>query len=212
MPMTIGQYALDRGYSRAAIYKAIDRSQELQEMTYKGISKGKETTFLTDDGIEFLDSTMQPSAKANDALKKNLELAIRDREAQLLQEKNEVVTELTTRLTDLSERLHREKEEEMTNTRSEMISRIETVGSGVQEMLDQIRNSYEVRIQELTSKISELEAENKHYKVENARLSETVTRLITSCKQLTAKIRFAQNHPVKFMIQGKDEELPEAES
>lgn len=211
MPMTIGQYALDRGYSRAAIYKAIDRSPELQDMTYKGISKGKETTLLTDDGIEFLDSTMQPSAKSNDALKKNLELAIRDREAQLLQEKNEVVTELTTRLTDLSERLHREKEEEMTNTRSEMISRIETVGSEVQEMLDQIRSSYEVRIRELTEKISELEAENKHYKVENARLSETVTRLTTNCKQLTARIRFAQNHPVKFMIQGKDEELPEEE-
>lgn len=211
MPMTIGQYALDRGYSRPAIYKAIDRSPELQTMTYKGISNGKETTFISDDGIEFLDATMQPSAKANDALKKNLELAIRDREAQLLQEKNKIVSELTNKLTDLSEKLHQEKEEEMTITRNEMITRIENVGSGVNEMLDQIRSSYEIRIRELTSKISELEDENKHYRIENSRLTEVVTRLSTDCKQLTTRLRFALDHPVKFMIQGKDQELPGAE-
>ena len=105
-----------------------------------------------------------------------------------------------------------EKEEEMMITRTEMINRIEDVGSGVQEMLDQIRSSYEIRIRELNDKLSRLEAENNHYKVENARLSEDVNRLKTSCKQLTARIRFAQNHPVKFMIQGKDEELPGAEA
>lgn len=212
MPMTIGQYALDRGYSRTAIYKAIDRTPELQSMTYKGISKGKETTFLSDEGIEILDATMQPSAKSNESLKKNLELAIRDREAQLLQERNEIVSELTNKLTDISERLHQEKEEEMMITRTEMIKRIENVGSGVQEILDQIRSSYEIRIRELNDKLSKLETENNHYKVENARLSEDVNRLKTSCKQLTARIRFAQNHPVKFMIQGKDEELPGAEA
>ena len=60
--------------------------------------------------------------------------------------------------------------------------------------------------------LQELENENKHYRIENARLSEVVTRLSTDCKQLTTRLRFAQDHPVKFMIQGKDQELPGAES
>ena len=39
MPMTVGQYALDRGYSRTAIYKAIDRLGINETHTYKGINK-----------------------------------------------------------------------------------------------------------------------------------------------------------------------------
>lgn len=211
MPLTIGQYALDRGYSRTAIYKAIDRLPELQSMTYKGINKGKETIFISDEGIELLDSTLQPSQKANDALKKNLELAIRDRESELIREKAEKIEELTNKFTTLSEALHQEKEQEMTVTRKEMITRVEAVGSEVSEALSIIKNSYEVNLQELKDKISKLEAENEALKAENKRLSEVYNRLKTSCKQLTNSIKFAHNHPVRFLISGKDQQLPEEE-
>lgn len=211
MPLTVGQYAIDRGYSRTAIYKAIDRSPEIQNLTYKGISKGKETLFISDEGIELLDSNLQPSQKSNDALKKNLELAIRDRENQLITEKNEIVNELTTKLTTLSDQLHREKEEEMTITRNEMISRVENVGSDVREALDLIRDNYVVNLCKLEEKIQVLENKIQALETENTELREVNNRLKTNCQQLTSSLQFAQAHPVKFMIAGKDQQLPGAD-
>ena len=46
MPMTVREYAETRGYSRVAIYKAIDRSPELENCIYQGVSNGKSAKFI----------------------------------------------------------------------------------------------------------------------------------------------------------------------
>lgn len=186
MPMTVGQYALDRGYSRTAIYKAIDRLGINETLTYKGINNGKETIFISDDGIQLLDENLQPSQKSNDALKKTLELAIRDREAQLIQEKADKVEELTTKFTTLTEQLHKEKEHEIIVTRSEMLERVDKIGVNLMQTVDQIREDKDALISELRGQIAKLEADNQ--------------RLTTECQLLTKSLNYAKKHPIRFSI------------
>lgn len=195
MPMTVGQYALDRGYSRTAIYKAIDRLGINETLTYKGINNGKETIFISDDGIQLLDENLQPSQKSNDALKKTLELAIRDREAQLIQEKADKVEELTTKFTTLTEQLHKEKEHEIVVTRSEMLERVDKIGVNLMQTVDQIREDKDALISELRGQIAKLEADNQ--------------RLTTECQLLTKSLNYAKKHPIKFAM---SQELPAGES
>ena len=195
MPMTVGQYALDRGYSRTAIYKAIDRLGINETHTYKGINNGKETIFISDDGIRLLDENLQPSQKSNDALKKTLELAIRDREAQLIQEKADKVEELTTKFTTLTEQLHKEKEHEIVVTRQEMLERVDKIGVNLMQTVDQIREDKDALISELRGQIAKLEADNQ--------------RLTTECQLLTKSLNYAKKHPIKFAM---SQELPEGES
>ncbi len=195
MPMTVGQYALDRGYSRTAIYKAIDRLEINESHTYKGINNGKETIFISDDGIRLLDENLQPSQKSNDALKKTLELAIRDREAQLIQEKADKVEELTTKFTTLTEQLHKEKEHEIIVTRSEMLERVDKIGVNLMQTVDQIREDKDALISELRGQIAKLEADNQ--------------RLTTECQLLTKSLNYAKKHPIKFAM---SQELPAGES
>ena len=195
MPMTVGQYALDRGYSRKAIYKAIDRLGINETHTYKGINNGKETILISDDGIRLLDENLQPSQKSNDALKKTLELAIRDREAQLIQEKADKVEELTTKFTTLTEQLHKEKEHEIIVTRSEMLERVDKIGVNLMQTVDQIREDKDALISELRGQIAKLEADNE--------------RLTTQCQLLTKSLNYAKKHPIKFAM---SQELPAGES
>lgn len=195
MPMTVGQYALDRGYSRTAIYKAIDRLEINESHTYKGINNGKETIFISDDGIRLLDENLQPSQKSNDALKKTLELAIRDREAQLIQEKADKVEELTTKFTTLTEQLHKEKEHEIVVTRQEMLERVDKIGVNLMQTVDQIREDKDALISELRGQIAKLEADNQ--------------RLTTECQLLTKSLNYAKKHPIKFAM---SQELPAGES
>lgn len=195
MPMTVGQYALDRGYSRTAIYKAIDRLGINEKHTYKGINNGKETIFISDDGIRLLDENLQPSQKSNDALKKTLELAIRDREAQLIQEKADKVEELTTKFTTLTEQLHKEKEHEIVVTRQEMLERVDKIGVNLMQTVDQIREDKDALISELRGQIAKLEADNQ--------------RLTTECQLLTKSLNYAKKHPIKFAM---SQELPAGES
>ena len=186
MPMTVGQYALDRGYSRTAIYKAIDRLGLNDSNTYKGINNGKETIFISDDGIRLLDESLQPSQKSNDAMKKTLELAIRDREAQLIQEKADKVEELTTKLTTVTEQLHQEKEHEILVTRQEMLEQVHNIGANLLKSVDQIRDEKDATIKELLEKVIALEAENQ--------------RLKTDCQRLTKSLDYAKRHPLRFSI------------
>lgn len=195
MPMTVGQYALDRGYSRTAIYKAIDRLEINETHTYKGINNGKETIFISDDGIRLLDENLQPSQKSNDALKKTLELAIRDREAQLIQEKADKVEELTTKFTTLTEQLHKEKEHEIVVTRQEMLEKVDKIGVNLMQTVDQIREDKDALISELRGQIAKLEADNQ--------------RLTTECQLLTKSLNYAKKHPIKFAM---SQELPAGES
>ena len=195
MPMTVRKYALDRGYSRTAIYKAIDRLGINESPTYKGINNGKETIFISDDGIRLLDENLQPSQKSNDALKKTLELAIRDREAQLIQEKADKVEELTTKLTAMTAQLHKEKEYEIVVTRREMLERVDKIGVNLMQTVDQIREDKDALISELRGQIARLEADNQ--------------RLTTECQLLTKSLNYAKKHPIKFAM---SQELPAGES
>lgn len=193
MPMTVGQYALDRGYSRTAIYKAIDRLGINEKHTYKGINNGKETIFISDDGIRLLDENLQPSQKSNDAMKKTLELAIRDRETQLIQEKADKVEELTTKLTTMTEKLLKEKEHEILVTRQEMLDRVDNSIDNLMRTVDQIREDKDTVIQGLLERIATLEADK--------------LRLQTDCQRLTKSLNYAKEHPIRFAI---NKDLPEA--
>lgn len=189
MPMTVGQYALDRGYSRTAIYKAIDRLGLNDSNTYKGINNGKETIFISDDGIRLLDESLQPSQKSNDAMKKTLELAIRDREAQLIQEKADKVEELTTKLTNVTEKLHAEKEHEILVTRQELLDQVHNLSANLLQTMDEMKTDKDAIIKDLLGKIATLETENQ--------------RLKTDCQRLTKSLDYAKRHPFRFSI-GKD--------
>ena len=189
MPMTVGQYALDRGYSRTAIYKAIDRLGLNDSNTYKGINNGKETIFISDDGIRLLDESLQPSQKSNDAMKKTLELAIRDREAQLIQEKADKVEELTTKLTNVTEKLHAEKEHEILVTRQELLDQVHNLSANLLQTVDEMKTDKDAIIKDLLGKIATLETENQ--------------RLKTDCQRLTKSLDYAKRHPFRFSI-GKD--------
>ncbi len=216
MPMTIAEYAADRGYSRQAIYNAIDRNEDLQRETYHGVSNGKSAKFLTDEGVGILDSTLQPSLKSNLTQKKNLELAITTRENQLIQEKADKIEELSNKLTMETERLHREKEEEMTVTRTEMLDRVENVGTDVRAFIAQIRGQYERDLHEAKEKIAKLEQENKDFRDEkvlwnnidhecqdlrkkNAMLEEQNNKLLNERNTLKSELEWALTHKMQFM-------------
>lgn len=188
MPMTIAEYATDRGYSRPAIYKAIDRIPEMQGQTYQGVSNGKSAAFLTDEGVGILDANLQPSSKSNVALKKNLELALRSRETELMQEKAEKIEELTTKLADKTDELHREKEAEMTETRTMMMDRIDAIGSDVKETIATIKADYEEfrkkdqekfheQYDKLKSKYERVKSENEALRTEIEEKDKEIDRL-----------------------------------
>ena len=209
MPMTVAEYATDRGYSRQAIYNAIDRNEALQRETYQGVSNGKSAKFLTDEGVGILDSTLQPSLKSNITQKKNLELAITTRENQLIQEKADKIEELSNKLTMETDRLHREKEEEMTVTRTEMLDRVENVGSDVRAFIAQIRGTYEKDLQEAKAKIDKLEQENKDFRDEKVlwnnverevfALREQNEKLLNERNTLKSELEWALAHKMQFM-------------
>lgn len=151
MPMTVREYAVTRGYSRQAIYKAIERSPDLANCLYQGISNGKSAKFISDAGIEFLDRTLKPSSQSNLALKNNLELAVANREKLLADEHLKKV-----------ESLHEEKEVEMTTTRNMMIARVDAGIEEIKKIQAEKIERLEKENAELRERVKELEIQLQH--------------------------------------------------
>lgn len=155
MPMTVREYAVTRGYSRTAIYKAIERSPDLANCLYQGISNGKSAKFISDAGIEFLDRTLKPSSQSNLALKNNLELAVANRETALEKEHSAKV-----------ESLLRETAAEKDETRKMMIARVD---AGIEAGIEEIKKIQAEKIErlekenaELRERVKELEIQLQH--------------------------------------------------
>lgn len=155
MPMTVREYAETRGYSRVAIYKAIDRSPELENCIYQGVSNGKSAKFINDEGINFLDQTLKPSSQSNIALKNHLELVVANREKALADEHLEKV-----------ESLLRETAAEKDETRKMMLARVDAgIDAGIKE-IKKIQAEKIERLEkenaELRERVKELEIQLQH--------------------------------------------------
>lgn len=91
MPLTIAQFSQNKGCSKQAIYSAIDRSKEVQEHTFKGISNGKETLYLDDTAIALLERTMRFPTQ-------NTEIITTELRANVLKEKEELTQGIVGRV------------------------------------------------------------------------------------------------------------------
>ena len=151
MPMTVREYAETRGYSRVAIYKAIDRSPELANCLYQGISNGKSAKFISDEGINFLDQTLKPSSQSNIALKNHLELVVANREKALADEHLEKV-----------ESLLRETAAEKDETRKMMIARVDAGIKEIKKIQAEKIERLEKENAELRERVKELEIQLQH--------------------------------------------------
>ena len=151
MPMTVREYAETRGYSRVAIYKAIDRSPELENCIYQGVSNGKSAKFISDEGINFLDQTLKPSSQSNIALKNHLELVVANREKALADEHLEKV-----------ESLLRETAAEKDETRKMMIARVDAGIKEIKKIQAEKIERLEKENAELRERVKELEIQLQH--------------------------------------------------
>ena len=97
----------------------------------------------------------------------------------------------------------------MTVTRTEMLDRVENVGSDVRAFIAQIRGTYEKDLQEAKAKIDKLEQENKDFRDEKVlwnnverevfALREQNEKLLNERNTLKSELEWALAHKMQFM-------------
>lgn len=194
MSVTVAEFATQRGMSRQGVYKAIERHNI---PTFKGVSNGKSTQFMTDEDAQRLNEILGPTETSNMILKQNLELQIQQDREQLIQEKAEKV-----------EQLLREKEAEMTVTREEMLNRVESGVSEMHKMMDELRAEYrhkedhniqlyKEKMTEKNAEIDKLNAIINDLQYENTRLKDRCNQLSDRNTLLQNQLVEAQQHPYR---------------
>ena len=183
MPVTVAEFAAQRGMSRQGVYNAIKR---YEIPTYQGVSNGKSTQFMSDEDADRLNELLGPTEASNMILKQNLELQIRTEREDLLRETSSKV-----------EAALREKTEEMTTTRQQMLDHIDSGVSEMREMVEAERNGtiklYENQVKELKKEKEALTDKLEALTAENAELKEKIYKL----NELLVE---AVNHPYRHLI------------
>lgn len=188
MPVTVAEFATQRGMSRQGVYNAIKR-YEIQ--TYQGVSNGKSTQFMSDEDAARLNELLGPTESSNLILKQNLELQIRTEREELLKEASSKV-----------EATLREKADEVEKTRTMMLDRIDNGVSEMKQMLESERNG---TIKMLEKDNADQKKEIEKLKTENKNLSDENERLRLELKTALEKLKYTQAHPIISALDRKKE-------
>lgn len=183
MSVTVAEFAAQRGMTRQGVYKAMKR---FDIPTFQGVSNGKATQFMSDEDAQRLNEMLGPTEASNLILKQNLELQIQTEREAIIQKNADKV-----------ESVLREKEEEMTKTREMVLGKVDEKMDGLQQVLCDMRNTYDERIKDKEARISELEQEKEELAEQNARLKERLQIALDKNTQLQNELVFAQNHPYR---------------
>lgn len=181
MPMSISEYASSRHITKQAVYKVLKQKPELEEMTYPGMVRGKDTRFLNDQLIGILDQTIHLPHDFTSDLTAEMKVF----HSEELTQKDQVISGLKDKLI-----------EEMGETRKEMIdavgaavsdsmtsnnealkeslAKISTDNGDIKASIEGLRDNQatQYRILELQNQVEMLERENRALKEQIQELKE----------------------------------------
>ena len=187
MPVTIAEFAAQRGMSRQGVYNAIKRNGI---ETYQGVSNGKAAAYLSDESADKLNEILGPNERTNMILKQQLELTIQSEREQLLRETTEKV-----------EQLLREKEVEITKTRTEMLEKIDDDTEALAKRFDKLDKALRERDQIIDVLRAENIAKDKEILTLKARI-----------KDLEEWYQYACRHKFRFLLRGTEGDINDGEN
>ena len=172
MPITVQDYAIQRGCSRQAVYSMINKHQLKTE---QGISHGKSTQMLPDETVERLNQLIRPTSREVATLSDSVQMELMERETKLKDEtilaKNETIQEIK-------------------ETRSQMLARIEKIADDFERQLSVERTKFSSERETLLREKSEKDLAISALRLENEQLRQQIGALSKELERIKA-------HPIK---------------
>lgn len=222
MPLTVAQFAEQKGISKQAVYSAIARRPDISEHTFQGVSNGKSAQFLDDTAITLLENTMRFPQKNSDMITNELRANVLREKAELTQgivnqvSDNvrehilSVADELerriessieSERVTDLKES-HKREIEQINADRMRLQKELEVSNIGITTLREE---NHRLCMDLKTSQMEndKLISDNASFRQQLAKLYEEQNKDRATIEQLKKEIEWLRSHPVKNLFGGK---------